>query len=710
MCRKTLLGTLILGMLCLPVWAGSVDDQRMARISYLDGHVSFQHANDVDWSAASVNLALQPGDRLYTGDDGRAEIQFDDGSVVRLAEKTDVEILTLREELVQLKILLGLATLTVQSSVGYEVNTPAAAFTTVRKGVYRFDVNENGDTDAIVRKGLLDAANNNLSRRLESGELIHVTAGAKSTYSVAAYRQRDEWDEWNDRRNADLISYESRRYIPDYVTVGVRELDTYGRWTTVEEYGPAWLPTVDVGWSPYWYGRWCYRPIWGWTWVSYEPWGWLPYHYGRWYHSSRVGWCWLPGASFGFHFWSPGLVRFYNGPDWVSWCPLGPGDYYNGNHFYYRRGYSYYLNDLRLSQRRGPEDLANRHVPGAVRTARVGEFTDGTFGRGNRLYSLDGAQQPALRGSVVTDRLPIQPTARSYNPNPERAAVRPETVGTTKPVVIRTEPSIEIGPQHRFSRITAPGYSGAPMMRGRSGPSERVETSGRDATTATDRLAPRPLSYESNRLETEPRSGASIWNRRGEESGRSHSTPQPSGSRYEGYKRPERVPSGVSERTPSRVLNPSRQESTPSNRYERPAPTAPPRENSRPREIDRPRTDPRRPSNNFGPSAEYSPRIYRPSMESRSEGRVFRSEPPNVGRSFGGGRTFSGPWGGGRPSMGPAPSYRSFAPSMGGPPSARSAGSTFGGRSPSTGGGPSSRSMPSGQGSGGGPSIIRRRN
>jgi hypothetical protein len=195
---------------------------------------------------------------------------------------------------------------------------------------------------------------------------------------LARYTDRDAWDEWSDRRAADAVAYESKKYLPDYVYPGVRDLDRYGRWTEIDDYGPAWVPQyADAGWTPYLDGRWYYRPYWGWTWVSYEPWGWLPYHYGRWFHSTNVGWCWIPGPSFGFHFWSPGLVRFYQGPSWVSWCPLGPGDYYNVNNFFYNPAYRYRLNQLRLTQRRGPEDLVNRNVPGAFRTIGTDQFTNG---------------------------------------------------------------------------------------------------------------------------------------------------------------------------------------------------------------------------------------------------------------------------------------------------------------------------------------------
>jgi len=279
------------------------DYTRLARLSYIEGNVSYQHATDVDWAAASINLPLEPGDRVYTSPDGRAEIEFDDGSVYRLARNTDVEILSLREDLIQMRILVGLSTLIVSSDTDFEINTPAAAFNALRKGSYRFFVDENGDSDAIVRKGKLEAANNSFSRQIDSGEMLHFTLGDSGKPEFTRYDRRDDWDEWNDRRNADLNAYGGRKYLPDTVYIGVSDLHRHGRWVEVDTYGSAWVPySMGVSWSPYSVGRWCYRPVFGWTWVSYEPWGWLPYHYGRWYRSSIYGWCWLPGPSFSFNF------------------------------------------------------------------------------------------------------------------------------------------------------------------------------------------------------------------------------------------------------------------------------------------------------------------------------------------------------------------------------------------------------------------------
>jgi hypothetical protein len=447
---------LAMSMANLFAWADSDDEyNRIARISFIEGDVSFQHTSDVDWTAASVNLPLQPGDRIYTGPQGRAEIEFDEGSVYRLAERTDIQILSLKEDCIQLRVLTGLSTLTVSSGLEFEMDTPASAFLVLREGSYRFDTRENGDTDAIVRKGALDAVSHRFVRRVESGERIFVTADENSSYRVTRYDTRDAWDEWNDRRNADLVARDSRKYLPGDVYVGVSDLDRYGRWVNVESYGTAWVPfSVDVSWSPYSVGRWCYRPVWGWTWVSYEPWGWLPYHYGRWYRSASYGWCWLPGPSFSFHFWSPGLVSFYYGPSWVSWCPLGPGDYYSINNYYYNRvRYRHLVVDVERLYHRKPGDLFNRHVRGAFRTADLDRFRNGGFHdrRDGREWKRD--DEPWRHGSLVQGRLAIHPTSRSYSADPDRRVARHET-GKARPAMVLSQPTVDSRRQTEYVRIT----------------------------------------------------------------------------------------------------------------------------------------------------------------------------------------------------------------------------------------------------------------
>jgi hypothetical protein len=472
MTRYILCILLVMSMANVVAWAEPDDYiyDRIARISYMEGYVSFQHTSDVDWTAASINLPLQPGDRIYTGPGGRAEIEFDEGSVLQLAEQTDIQFLSLNDEIIQIRILTGLSSLTVLSEANFEADTPAAAFIVLSKGVYRFDTKDNGDTDAIVRKGALDAVSHRFVHRIDSGEQMFITAEENNSYHLSRYDRRDAWDEWTDRRNADAIARTSRKYLPDNVYVGVSDLDHYGRWVTVESYGAAWVPfSVGVSWSPYSVGRWCYRPVWGWTWVSYEPWGWLPYHYGRWYRSASYGWCWLPGPSFSFNFWSPGLVTFYYGPTWVSWCPLGPGDYYSITNYYYnRRLYQNQVVNLRALHRRDPGDSINRHARGAFRTVDIAQFRDG----GSRAIATRSGYrkitQPWNQGSLVRERLAVQPTSRSFSADPDRRAVRSRVV-KPKPALVHAEPTALSAKRDGYIRLTNVNVTSRAVNRTKSG-------------------------------------------------------------------------------------------------------------------------------------------------------------------------------------------------------------------------------------------------
>jgi hypothetical protein len=239
--------------------------------------------------------------------------------------------------------------------------------------------------------------------------------------------------------------------------MGVAPLDQYGRWLTIDQYGLAWAPMVNAGWSPYSSGRWVYRDFWGWTWVSDESFGWLPYHYGRWYYANNIGWCWIPGPSFGFHFWSPGLVRFYEGLDWVSWYALGPGDYYDVNNLYFNnkiRANLFYLNELRLMQKRGPDDLVNHGSPGAFRSVRTDQFVNGNLGP--RVEPVRGLTDPSRVGRLLTGSLDVRPTARSYGQVPDQTASRPTV--KQRPVVVRNEPE-KAAHNERFIHITNPQFA-----------------------------------------------------------------------------------------------------------------------------------------------------------------------------------------------------------------------------------------------------------
>jgi len=99
----------------------------------------------------------------------------------------------------------------------------------------------------------------------------------------------------------------------------IDELNQYGQWINIADYGQVWKPSVVDGWEPYDNGHWIYSDD-SWTWVSYEPFGWVVYHYGNWYNDPDNGWVWIPGNNG----WSPAVVQWYEYDNYVSWAPSPP--------------------------------------------------------------------------------------------------------------------------------------------------------------------------------------------------------------------------------------------------------------------------------------------------------------------------------------------------------------------------------------------------
>jgi hypothetical protein len=106
------------------------------------------------------------------------------------------------------------------------------------------------------------------------------------------------------------------------------DLDRYGTWVDISDYGTVWKPFDEVNWQPYTDGQWVWTDQ-GWMWDSNEPYGWIVYHYGYWQYTDYDGWFWIPGYD-----WAPERVRWYHSNGYVGWAPAPPptvdqGEIYN---------------------------------------------------------------------------------------------------------------------------------------------------------------------------------------------------------------------------------------------------------------------------------------------------------------------------------------------------------------------------------------------
>jgi hypothetical protein len=310
------------------------------RLSYVGGNVSFWRYGTQEWVAARINTPLAAGDAVYVGKDSELELQMGGRAFVRADDDTQLTLVNQDPGFLQIRITSGRVSLdlrTLPTGFGVELDTPNAVFSIDRVGYYRVDV--NGDVHFITRRGgravVVPAGGEAMSIRPSEEIVVQGTSTARVATYVAP--ELDRWDRWNYDRTDDLVDAVSERYLPPGVA-GARELDHYGSWRVVPQYGTVWVPdAVAAGWAPYSTGRWIWDPYYQWTWVDDAPWGWAPFHYGRWVHVSGY-WAWCPGlVMVSRPVYAPALVAFYGvspgfsvgigiGSSGLAWVALGWGE------------------------------------------------------------------------------------------------------------------------------------------------------------------------------------------------------------------------------------------------------------------------------------------------------------------------------------------------------------------------------------------------
>ncbi|HEX6505301.1 MAG TPA: DUF6600 domain-containing protein [Terriglobales bacterium] len=313
-------------------WAQDSDPPgRVARINFVQGSVSFQPGGEGDWVTAVPNRPLTTGDNLWADRDSRSELHIG-SSALRMNSETSLSFLNLDDRNVQLRLSLGSLIVQVRhldDDDVFEVDTPNLALSLLRTGEYRIDVNGDGNQTVVtVWRGRGEVTGGGSSYTVVGGQQARFSGTDRLGYDIEEIPGNDDFDSWAFERDRREERSESANYVSQDLT-GYEDLDDYGHWRYVGDYGPVWAPAaVPVGWAPYRFGHWVWISPWGWTWVEDEPWGFAPFHYGRWAFIES-GWCWVPGPVFVRPVYAPALVAFVGGGGvGVAWFPLAPGEVY----------------------------------------------------------------------------------------------------------------------------------------------------------------------------------------------------------------------------------------------------------------------------------------------------------------------------------------------------------------------------------------------
>jgi hypothetical protein len=290
-------------LLVVPSFADS--QVRIVRLSQVEGNVQIDRNTGQGYEKAFLNLPVTQGVKLRARDEGRAEIEFENGSTLRIIPGTVIEFpeLSMRDsgaKVTSVKLQEGTAYLNFNGANDDEFTLGFAREKIALTHSVHLRV-AMGDTDATlaVFKGDVEVEGPSGTVQMGKKQTATFDLADQDKYTLAKNLEKDPYDAW-DKQQEDY----HQRYLNSSYTnyspyaYGMSDLNYYGNYSYVPGYGTMWQPYfAGAGWDPFMNGSWVWYPGFGYTWVSGYPWGWTPYRYGSWLYVPNYGWAWQPGGS-----------------------------------------------------------------------------------------------------------------------------------------------------------------------------------------------------------------------------------------------------------------------------------------------------------------------------------------------------------------------------------------------------------------------------
>lgn len=301
---------------------------RIVRLSLVDGDVQIMRGDQSKWEPAVANMPIQQGFALGTND-GRAEIEFENGGVIWLADHSVLQFteLALSDGGRITKVTLSQGTATIDANLAaadsFLVTTPHLEITP-SKSKFRVDLFSIGGSVSVF-KGQISAGTPAGNKEIVKGQTLELNTNDSDQVAINHNPSKDDWDRWVDNRGSYLVNGadKSQKYASAPYSYGMADLSNYGAWNFYDGFGYGWQPFgIGAGWMPFSAGQWGFYDGLGWTWLSAEPWGWVPYHFGSWVSAGAHGWVWVPGEN---SRWNPAPVQWVGVGSRVGWTPVRTG-------------------------------------------------------------------------------------------------------------------------------------------------------------------------------------------------------------------------------------------------------------------------------------------------------------------------------------------------------------------------------------------------
>lgn len=421
---------------CLLASASLFAQARYARLGGLEGNVEARLHPSESWRTALGNMPLLEGSSLRTGPGARAEVELDEGSVLRLAENTLCELsdytrLSTGQRITHISLDEGVAYFDGEASWrdALMLSLPNAKVTIRRGSRVRLEAGLD-TTQLAVLEGEARLVSAAVELDVPEGRMLKLELARSDKFYLLPDISKLESDSWSLERDKALAGDSSSGRLPG-LRYGVRDLDAAGEWIDTAEFGLAWKPKAAAGWAPFREGRWQWYEGLGFTWIGAESWGWLPYHYGRWMLQPSQGWIWAPGARRAF---LPGEVYWLRGAGLVGWGPLAPGEAWSGV-----GTPTLYLKTSSTFARYAPSPELREIDPATLAAPpndplAVASFLDSLPSPRIRPERLEYARDPERPGVI---RLPAGAPPVERRPAPEPEPSRPVTRAQPAPAPLR---------------------------------------------------------------------------------------------------------------------------------------------------------------------------------------------------------------------------------------------------------------------------------
>ncbi len=319
--KRILLAALVISFLVFFLSASQITDTpHYGHITLTKGEVTIKRS-DGTINKATVNLPIVAGDLITTAKDARCELQFDNGTIIRLDNNTELTVnLISAKSLVSSKKLTSLllkkgklySMINTYNREIFEIQTPNANVLMHNNStniLAYYPVTNN--TSLFVKRGKVKIrygkdVKHLITKKIKKGNAVKIVKDY--ALSKADHTLFKDFLAWNKSVNDNfkklhygksVVPKVIYRYPLAIVKFAEKWSSLYGEWVYDKIFGYVWVPADEFFKydRPFIFAD--YYKINGKIFVvPKQEWSWVPAHLGTWHWSKERGWIWIPGSVF----------------------------------------------------------------------------------------------------------------------------------------------------------------------------------------------------------------------------------------------------------------------------------------------------------------------------------------------------------------------------------------------------------------------------